>query len=52
MSQENVQIICGISEADRRRDVEAVRAAYAPEVEWQDNTGLWERFGLSAPALS
>ena len=30
MSQENVEIVRGIWEADRRRDAEAVGAAYAP----------------------
>jgi ketosteroid isomerase-like protein len=41
MSQENVEVVRGIWEADRRRDVAAVRAAYAPDVEWEDNTVLW-----------
>ena len=41
MSQENVEVVRGIWEADRRRDAEAVRAAYAADVEWEDNTILW-----------
>jgi ketosteroid isomerase-like protein len=47
MSQENVEIVRRIWEADRRRDVEAVRAAYAPDVEWEDNTGLWGDWGIA-----
>jgi ketosteroid isomerase-like protein len=45
MSQENVEVVRGIWEADRRRDVAAVRAAYAPDVEWEDNTVLWGDLG-------
>ncbi len=47
MSQENVEIVRGIWDADRRRDVEAVRAAYAPDVEWEDCTGLWGDWGVA-----
>ncbi|MGH2975128.1 MAG: nuclear transport factor 2 family protein [Solirubrobacterales bacterium] len=47
MSQENVEIVRGIWEADRRRDVAAVLAAYAPDVEWEDNTGLWGDWGTA-----
>jgi ketosteroid isomerase-like protein len=45
MSQENVEIVRRIWEADRRRDVEAVHGAYAPDVVWEDNTGLWGDWG-------
>ena len=47
MSQENVEIVRGIWEADKRRDVGAVRAAYALNVEWEDNTGLWGDWGTA-----
>jgi uncharacterized protein len=47
MSKENVDIVRGIWEADRRRDVEAVYAAYAPGIEWEDNTGLWGDWGVA-----
>ena len=47
MSQENVEIVRRIWEADRRRDVEAVHAAYAPDVVWEDNTGLWGDWGTA-----
>ena len=47
MSLENVEIVRGIWEADRRRDREAASAAYAPNVEWEDNTGLWGDWGVA-----
>jgi ketosteroid isomerase-like protein len=47
MSRENVEIVRGIWEADRRRDLDAVRAAYAADVEWEDNTGLWGDWGTA-----
>jgi ketosteroid isomerase-like protein len=47
MSEENVAIVRGIWDADRRRDREAVSAAYAPDVEWEDNTGLWGDWGVA-----
>jgi ketosteroid isomerase-like protein len=47
VSQKNVEIVRGIWEADRQRDVEAVRVAYAPEVEWEDSTGLWGDWGTA-----
>ena len=47
MSHENVEVVRGIWEADRRRDAEAVRAAYAADVEWEDNTILWGDWGTA-----
>jgi len=47
MSRENVEIVRGIWEADRQRDARAVRVAYAPEVEWEDTTGLWGDWGTA-----
>ena len=47
MSQENVEIVRRIWEADQRRDVDAVHAAYAPDIEWQDNTGMWGDRGVA-----
>jgi ketosteroid isomerase-like protein len=47
VSQENIEIVRGIWEADRRRDLEAVQAAYAPEIEWEDNTGMWGDWGVA-----
>ena len=47
MSQENVEIVRQVWEADRRRDVEAVRAAYSPDVVWEDTTRLWGDWGTA-----
>ncbi len=47
MSRENIEIVRQIWEADRRRDLETVRDAYAPEVEWEDTTGLWGDWGTA-----
>jgi ketosteroid isomerase-like protein len=47
MSKENVEVVRGIWEADRRGDAAAVRAAYAMDVEWEDNTGLWGDWGVA-----
>ena len=47
MSQENVDVVRGIWEADRRHDLAAVQAAYAPNVEWEDLAGLWGDWGVA-----
>jgi ketosteroid isomerase-like protein len=47
MSQENVEIVRRIFEADRRRDVLTVQALYAPQIEWEDNTGMWGDWGVA-----
>jgi ketosteroid isomerase-like protein len=47
MSQENVEIVRRIWEADQRRDVAAVHAAYAAEIEWEDNNSLWGDWGVA-----
>jgi ketosteroid isomerase-like protein len=47
MSHQNVEVVRGIWEADRRRDVAAVHAAYAPNVEWEDHAGLWGDWGVA-----
>src|SRR5262245_1272345 len=47
MSQANVEVVRRIWEADRRRDAASVRADYAADVEWEDNTGLWGDWGTA-----
>jgi ketosteroid isomerase-like protein len=47
MSQENVDVVRGIWEADRRGDTAAVYAAYAPNIEWEDHAGLWGDWGVA-----
>jgi ketosteroid isomerase-like protein len=47
MSRENVAIVRGLWEADRRRDWEAVYAAYAEDADWEDHSGLWGDWGVA-----
>jgi ketosteroid isomerase-like protein len=47
MSQENVDVVRGIWEADRRRDWDAVYAAYDGDVVWEDHAGLWGDWGVA-----
>jgi ketosteroid isomerase-like protein len=47
MSRENVEVVRGIWEAGERRDVEAVYASYAPDIEWEDNAGMWGDWGVA-----
>jgi hypothetical protein len=45
MSEENVEAVLRLSENDRR-DWDAVFDAYAPDIEWEDCSGLWGDWGL------
>jgi ketosteroid isomerase-like protein len=47
MSQENLELVRRIWDADRRRDWDAVYASYAEDVEWEDNAGLWGDWGVA-----
>ena len=47
MSQENVDVVRGIWEADRRRDWEAVYSSYDRDVVWEDHAGLWGDWGVA-----
>jgi ketosteroid isomerase-like protein len=47
MSQENVDVVRSIWEADRRRDWDAVYAAYDGDVVWEDHAGLWGDWGVA-----
>jgi ketosteroid isomerase-like protein len=47
VSQENVDVVLGLSEANNRRDWDAVFAAYAPDIEWEDCSGLWGDWGVA-----
>jgi ketosteroid isomerase-like protein len=47
MSQENVAIVLRLSEANDRRDWNAVFDAYAPDIEWEDSSGLWGDWGVA-----
>jgi ketosteroid isomerase-like protein len=45
MSQENVEIVRAVLEAQRRRDWRAFPELYDPEIEWNDVSGLWGDWG-------
>ena len=45
MSQENVEIVREVLEAERRRDWQAFRNLYDPDIEWEDASGLWGDWG-------
>ena len=47
MSQENVEVVLRLSEANARRDWDAVYATYAPDIEWEDTSGLWGDWGVA-----
>jgi hypothetical protein len=46
MSHENANVVLAVVEAQRRRDWQAFRRVYDPNVEWEDVSGL----GLGDPA--
>jgi ketosteroid isomerase-like protein len=45
MSQENVDVVRTVLEAQRRRDWGAFRRLYDAEIEWEDASGLWGDWG-------
>jgi|SRR5512134_850745 ketosteroid isomerase-like protein len=47
MSRQNVEIVLRLSEANERRDWDAVFSAYAPDIEWEDCSGLWGDWGVA-----
>jgi ketosteroid isomerase-like protein len=47
MSEENVEAVLRLSEANNRRDWDAVFDAYAPDIEWEDCSGLWGDWGVA-----
>lgn len=47
MSQEDVEVVLRLSEANERRDWDAVFDAYAPDIEWEDCSGLWGDWGTA-----
>jgi ketosteroid isomerase-like protein len=46
MSRENVEVVLRLSEANARGDWDAVYAAYASDIEWEDTSGLWGDWGV------
>src|SRR6516164_1764554 len=47
MSQANVQVVLDLSKANESRDWDALFAAYAPDIEWEDTSGLWGDWGVA-----
>ena len=47
MSRENVEVVLRLSEANERRDWDALFAAYSPDIEWEDASGLWGDWGVA-----
>ncbi len=45
MSEENVEVVRAVSDAQRRRDGRHFRL-YDPEIEWDDVSGLWGDWGM------
>jgi ketosteroid isomerase-like protein len=45
MSQENVEIVRAVFDAQRRKDWDAFPHLYDPEIEWDDVAGLWGDWG-------
>jgi ketosteroid isomerase-like protein len=45
MSQENVEIVREVLEAQRRQDWQAFRNLYDPDIAWEDASGLWGDWG-------
>jgi ketosteroid isomerase-like protein len=47
MSRENVEVVVRLSDANNRRDWDAVFDAYAPDIQWEDSSGLWGDWGIA-----
>jgi ketosteroid isomerase-like protein len=45
MSEENVEVVRAVLDAQRRQDWEAFPKLYDPEIEWEDVAGLWGDWG-------
>jgi ketosteroid isomerase-like protein len=46
MSQGNATVVLAVVEAQRRRDWQAFRRLYDPNIEWEDVSGLWGDWGV------
>jgi ketosteroid isomerase-like protein len=45
MSQESANVVRAVVDAQRRRDWQAFRRLYDPDIEWEDVSGLWGDWG-------
>jgi ketosteroid isomerase-like protein len=46
MSQDAANVVRAVVEAQRRRDWQAFRRLYAPDIQWEDVSGLWGDWGV------
>jgi ketosteroid isomerase-like protein len=46
MSQDNAKVVIAVVEAQQRRDWQAFRKLYDPDIEWEDVSGLWGDWGM------
>jgi ketosteroid isomerase-like protein len=47
MSQETIDVVLGLLDANARRDWDAVFHYYSPDIEWEDTDGLWGDWGVA-----
>jgi ketosteroid isomerase-like protein len=47
MSQANLEVVFRLTEANTRRDWDAVFGAYSSDIEWEDCSGLWGDWGVA-----
>ena len=45
MSEKNTSVVRAVVDAQRRRDWQAFRRLYDPNIEWEDASGLWGDWG-------
>lgn len=45
MSRENVEVVRAAFAATRRRDRQAFRSLYHPDIQWDDPSGMWGDWG-------
>lgn len=45
MSQANLDVVRAVVDAQQRRDWQAFRSLYDPDIEWEDASGLWGDWG-------
>ena len=45
MSQENVEVVRRLFDAQARNDVDTIRELYDPSIQWDDVSGLWGDWG-------
>jgi ketosteroid isomerase-like protein len=47
MSRTNVDVVLSLLQANERRDWDALFEIYAPDIEWEDTSGLWGDWGVA-----